>query len=172
MSVTPSPFDLATAELRKLGIALRQLPGEYSVNFINGSESTAHIAENLDDALALGRAMATERAEAGRSSRGPRYRRPRRMTPKAYNKRLRMAHMRRLRAQAKQKPAHHPSGDDPAISHIAERPAAATSNRCNKRDLQSIRLFFSQIFLNLDFRHLAENNVGARSKCHRSANYR
>jgi hypothetical protein len=38
MTGDPSPFDLAAAELRKLGIALRRLPGEYSVNFIHASE--------------------------------------------------------------------------------------------------------------------------------------
>ena len=110
----PSSFELAAAELRKLGITLRQLPGEFSVNFINGSESTARALETLDEALAAGRAMAAERAEANPTGRGPRrYRRPRRMTPKAYDRRLRRAHMRRLAARAKRKPAaDHPSGDD------------------------------------------------------------
>jgi hypothetical protein len=39
------PFELATAELRKLGITLRQLPGEFSVNFRDGDDATARTAE-------------------------------------------------------------------------------------------------------------------------------
>jgi len=98
--MNPSPFELAAAELRRLGIALRQLPGEYSVNFVNAAESTARILETLDQALAAGRAMAAERAEAGRSSRGPRRRPYRPRTAKAYNRMLRKKHMRKLRARA------------------------------------------------------------------------
>jgi hypothetical protein len=96
------PFDLATAELRAIGITLTRLPGEYRVNFRNGAESTARTVETLDEALAAGRAMAAERADASDHRGGPRrrqYRRPR--TPKAYNRRLRKQHMRRLRARAK-----------------------------------------------------------------------
>ena len=99
--LAPSPFELAAAELRRLGLDLARLPGEYRVNFHNGAESTAQTAETVDEALDLGRAMAAERAEAQTHSAGPRRRRrPRRMTPKAYNKRLRMAQLRRLRARA------------------------------------------------------------------------
>jgi hypothetical protein len=93
-------FADASAELRRLGIDLTRLPGEYRVNFHNGSESTAQIAETIEAALELGRTMATERAAAAPNSAGPRRRRRRRMTPKAYNKRLRLAHMRKLRARA------------------------------------------------------------------------
>jgi hypothetical protein len=99
---SPPPFDLATAELRALGITLARLPGEYRVNFRNGAESTARTVETLDQALAAGRAMAAERAEQQPNRGGPRrrhWRRPR--TPKAYNRRLRMQHLRRLRARAK-----------------------------------------------------------------------
>jgi hypothetical protein len=60
MTGDPSPFELATAELRKLGIKLRQLPGDYGVNFANSGESTARTLETLDEALATGRAMAAE----------------------------------------------------------------------------------------------------------------
>ena len=99
--LAPSPFEIATAELRRLGITLARLPGEYRVNFHNGTEATAQIAETIDQALVAGRAMAAERAEApSTKGRGPRRRRRRRMTPKAYNKRLRLAQMRKLRARA------------------------------------------------------------------------
>jgi len=100
--MNPSPFELAEAELRKLGISLARLPGEYRVNFRGGTEATAFCTDSIEDALALGRAMAAERPATVSPGAGPkRYRRPRRMTPKAYNKRLRMAHMRRLRSKQK-----------------------------------------------------------------------
>ena len=41
----PSPFELASAELRKVGIALTRLPGEYCVNFRNGAEATARTVQ-------------------------------------------------------------------------------------------------------------------------------
>jgi len=99
IDLAPSPFELAAVELRKLGITLARLPGEYRINYKNGTDATAQTAETIDAALDLGRAMAAERAEAETHSGGPRRRRrPRRMTPKAYNKRLRMQQLRRLRA--------------------------------------------------------------------------
>lgn len=108
------PFELATAELRKLGITLARLPGEYRVNFANANDATARTLETLDEALAAGRAMAAERAEARSPirGRGSRRRRPRRMTPKAYNKRLRLAHMRKLRARARREQRQAVTGSD------------------------------------------------------------
>jgi hypothetical protein len=76
MTDIPSPFDLATAALRALGIVLARLPGEYRVNFRNGAESTARTVETLDQALAAGRAMAAERAEQQPNRGGPRRRPP------------------------------------------------------------------------------------------------
>jgi hypothetical protein len=96
-----TPFELATAELRKLGITLRQLPGEFSVNFRDGSDATTRTAETLDEALALGQAMAAEVAAAAGASRGRRPRRPLRMTPKAVRRRMIRQHNRRMRARAK-----------------------------------------------------------------------
>jgi hypothetical protein len=94
-------FERASAELRKLGITLRRLPGEYSVNFINAGESTARILHTLDLALAVGRIMAAERGEASSTKgRGPRRRSYRPRTPKAWNRQLRKRHMRKLRARA------------------------------------------------------------------------
>jgi len=61
MTAAPSPFELAEAELRKLGLSISRLPGEYRVNFRNGAESTARTLETLDQALAAGRAMTAER---------------------------------------------------------------------------------------------------------------
>jgi hypothetical protein len=98
-------FADASAELRRLGIDLTRLPGEYAVNFANGGDATTRIFETLDEALAAGREMAAERAAAAPNSAGPRRRRRRRMTPKAYNKRLRLAHMRKLRARSRRQSA-------------------------------------------------------------------
>jgi hypothetical protein len=99
----PTPFELAAGELRKLGITLRQLPGEFSVNFRDGKDATARTAETLDEAVALGRELAADAATGKTAAPGKRYRRPRRMTPKAYNKRLRMAQARRIRARTLRK---------------------------------------------------------------------
>jgi hypothetical protein len=91
-----SPFAIAAAELRGLGITIARLPGEYRVNYVNGSEATAESVDTLDMALEIGRSLARARPPAKAIRR-----RRRRMTPKAYNRRLRKQHMRRLRARAK-----------------------------------------------------------------------
>ena len=91
----PSPFELAAAELRALGISLRRLPGEYRVNYRNGGEDTARLAEDLDQAVELGRALATA-APLPAVRRG---RRPLRMTAKAIRRRMIRAHNRRRRAR-------------------------------------------------------------------------
>src|SRR5580698_1021176 len=97
----PSPFDLAATELARLGITLSRLPGEYRVNYRNGGVATARVAETLEEALAAGRAMAAERTDAQTNRGGPRRRQSRRpRTAKAYNRRLRKQHMRKLRARA------------------------------------------------------------------------
>jgi hypothetical protein len=95
-----SPFELASAELRALGIALARLPGEYRVNYRNGAEATARTVETLDEALAIGRELAASAPAPATASGGKRRRRPLRMTPKAVNKRRRLAHLRRMRARA------------------------------------------------------------------------
>ena len=78
------PFELATAELRKLGITLARLPGEYRVNFQNANDATARTLETLDDGTCR-RPRYGRRASRGPfpiRGRGSRRRRPRRMTPK------------------------------------------------------------------------------------------
>lgn len=91
-----SPFELAAAELRALGIVLTRLPGEYRVNYRNGGDGTARLAEDLEQAVELGRALAAD-APAPAARRG---RRPLRMTPKAVRRRKIKAHNYRLRARA------------------------------------------------------------------------
>ena len=51
----PSPFEIAAAELRKLGLDLTRLPGEYRVNFHNGA---ALKVLELDDHDPVARATA------------------------------------------------------------------------------------------------------------------
>ena len=53
--LSPSPFELAAGELRKLGITLTRLPGEYAVSCRDRRKSTARTAETLDQAVELGR---------------------------------------------------------------------------------------------------------------------
>jgi hypothetical protein len=81
-------FEIAKAELRKLGITLTQRPGEYRVNLTGGPDPNALSAETLDDAVQLGLDMAKTFAPATPATTtaaapGKRYRHPRRMTPKA-----------------------------------------------------------------------------------------
>ena len=95
-----TPFELAAGELRKLGITLRQLPGEYQVNLTGGPDENALAAETLEEALELGRDMAKTLAPATAGPRGKRRRRPLRMTPKAVRRRMIRAHNRRVRARA------------------------------------------------------------------------
>jgi hypothetical protein len=106
MDTRRSRFDFVAAELRALGISIRRLPGEYCVNFRNGGDATARMAEDLDQALEVGRAMAADRATNRATTKQPPRRRWRRksMTPKARRRRFILGHNRRLRARAMQKP--------------------------------------------------------------------
>jgi hypothetical protein len=97
-----TPFELATAELRKLEITLRQLPGEYQVNLTGGPDENALLAETLDEAVELGLDMAAKFAPAvvRRATAFHYRRRGRRLTPKALRRRMIRAHNRRMRARA------------------------------------------------------------------------
>ena len=95
-------FEIAYNEMRALGLTLRRLPGEYCVNFRDGGDATARFADDLDQALEVGRAMAAEKAgDPSGTEKPPRRRRRRkRMTPKARRRRFIRAHNRRVRARA------------------------------------------------------------------------
>lgn len=95
-----TPFELAAGELRKLGITLRQLPGEYQVNLTGGPEENALAAETLEEAVELGRNMAKTLAPATDTACGRQPRRPLRMTPKAVRRRMIRKHNQRMRARA------------------------------------------------------------------------
>jgi hypothetical protein len=82
------------------------VPGEYCVNFRYGGDSTARMADDLDQALELSRAMAAEKVADRAATKKPARRRWRgkRMTPKARTRRFILGHNRRLRARAMGKP--------------------------------------------------------------------
>lgn len=103
MSDVVSRFEFVTAELRALGLTLRRLPGEYCVNFRTGGDKTARMADDLDQALEIGRVMAAEAAaDVAPSKKPPRRRwRRRKMTPKARRRRFILGHNRRIRARAR-----------------------------------------------------------------------
>ena len=50
-------FIKASDELRLSGIILEILPGEYRVNYRDGTEATAYYTDELEDALSTGRVM-------------------------------------------------------------------------------------------------------------------
>lgn len=100
-----TPLEIVAAELYALGLTIRQLPGEYLVNFRNSGDKTARFAEGLGKALELGRAMAEEAgARQASTEKAPRRRwRRKRMTPKARRRRFIRGHNRRVRERALRK---------------------------------------------------------------------
>jgi hypothetical protein len=113
--------EIVAAELRALGLTLRSLPGEYCVNFRNGGEKTARMADDLDQALELGRAMAAEKAVDQATEKPPRRRwRRKRMTPKARRRRFILGHNRRFRRRALRK--RRGKRQTSAKSFVAKRP--------------------------------------------------
>jgi hypothetical protein len=53
-----TPFQTAFDELKALGLVLRQEPGQYRVNFRNGTARTEYMTDDLRDAVTQGREMA------------------------------------------------------------------------------------------------------------------
>lgn len=92
-----SRFERVEAELRALGITIRRLPGEYCVNFRYGGDKMARMADDLDQVLEIGRAMAAE-AAANRATTTRRRRRPRTTNGKALRRRFSRRRKRRVRA--------------------------------------------------------------------------
>ncbi len=70
----PLSFQEAAETLRQRGIVLRQLPGQYSVNFRAGRPATEYRTDDLDDALAHGLKMGA--APAPEPPLGPLGKRP------------------------------------------------------------------------------------------------
>jgi len=99
MDTSSTLFADAVAELAARGIRLTAELDQYVVNFKNGTAATAYVTDDLTDAIAHGRALARSIAPAAPAHVKRRQRRLR-MTPKAVNKRRRLAHMRKMRARA------------------------------------------------------------------------
>lgn len=95
-------FEIVAAQLAALGLTIAVRPGEYSVNFRGGSDATAYLTDDLDDALDHGRAVAAALTEAtSPSSAGGRrrsWRRP--MSAKAARRAFIRTHNRRMRGRA------------------------------------------------------------------------
>ena len=56
----PTAFQTALDELKALGLVLQKAPGQYRVNFRNGTEATEYLTDDLESALAKGREMAAQ----------------------------------------------------------------------------------------------------------------
>jgi hypothetical protein len=67
----PSLFAGAVAELAALGVRLIARPGEYVVNFRDGTEATACITDDLAEAIMHGHALARSIAADPPPSQGP-----------------------------------------------------------------------------------------------------
>jgi len=66
-----SLFQSAYDELRARGVVLKQGPGEYRLNYPNGTAATEYITDDLQDALRYGREMATKTPHAAPLPLGP-----------------------------------------------------------------------------------------------------
>lgn len=55
-----TPFQAAFDELKALGLVLCEEPGQYRVNFRNGTARTEYRTDDLQAAVAQGRKMATQ----------------------------------------------------------------------------------------------------------------
>jgi hypothetical protein len=102
---SPTLFVSVVAELAARGVRLTARPGEYCVNFRDGSDATAYVTDDLSDAIEHGRALAravhrpADAAAPAQPARAKRRRRPPAMTPKARHGRVIKQHNRRLRAR-------------------------------------------------------------------------
>jgi hypothetical protein len=97
----PLSFEAVAYRFRARGIVITSLPGEFSVNYLNGKPDTAETRETLPEALELAEAMAQQApAAAARTAAAYRPKRHLSMRPKAIIKRRIKAHNRRLRARA------------------------------------------------------------------------
>ena len=66
-----TPFELACAELKALGLVLHRLPGEYRVSFRNGGAAMATTTDDLQSAIIRGREMAANLPKPSEPPLGP-----------------------------------------------------------------------------------------------------
>ena len=103
-AASPLLFVRLVAELAAHGVRLTARPGEYCVNFRNGSEATAYVTDDLTDAIEHGRTLARAARQSAdtvpaRPACAKRRRRPPAMTPKARRHRMIRRHNQRLCAR-------------------------------------------------------------------------
>ncbi|MEJ0063126.1 MAG: hypothetical protein WDO70_07970 [Alphaproteobacteria bacterium] len=64
-------FKAAVEELREFGITLTMSPGEYKVNYRNGTPATAYCSDDLADAVEHGRALGLLQPASSEPPLGP-----------------------------------------------------------------------------------------------------
>ena len=90
-------------ELRARGVLITNRGGDWCVNVKAGTEATAYLTDDLQDAFEHGRAMAEEQSSPPRSSEKQppvRYKSRRPMSAKAHRRRMIRAHNHRMRGRA------------------------------------------------------------------------
>lgn len=98
----PTAFQTASDELRALGLVLQKAPGQYRVNFRQGTETTEYLTDDLETALAQGRKMAAQPPPPAEPPLGPTG--PRRSNRgKMYRHNRKIAARRRRQQSAKEK---------------------------------------------------------------------
>jgi hypothetical protein len=103
----PSLIMQIVDELRAQGILITNRAGEWCVNFRGGTDATAYVTDDLQDAFEHGRAMASagQSASAEPVRHRLKWRRP--MSAKSQRRRLIQSHNYRMRGRA----LHHQRGD-------------------------------------------------------------
>ena len=87
-----TPFQIACAELKALGLVLQQTPGQYRVNFRDGNTATAYTTDDLQSAVARGREMAATPPEPSEPPLGP-------TGPRSTRRRFMYRHNRKIAAR-------------------------------------------------------------------------
>lgn len=90
-------FQTAHDELKALGLTLQTAPGEYRVNFRNGTEATAYQTDDLQTALQRGREMARQPPAPAELPLGPTGRRSRKGDMYRHNRKIAAARRRKKR---------------------------------------------------------------------------
>lgn len=81
-------FQTVSDELKRLGLTLRREPGEYRVNFRDGTAAAEYITDDLQDALKRGREMARRPPAPAELPLGPLGRRTRKGHIYKHNRKL------------------------------------------------------------------------------------
>jgi hypothetical protein len=91
-----TPFEIACAKLKALGLVLQQTPGQYRVNFRDGTAATAFMTDDLQSAIMRGREMAANPPNPSELPLGP-------TGPRSSRRGLMYRHNRKLAAQRRRK---------------------------------------------------------------------